>query len=402
MTSQDLNLTAPGGAAAIGAPGAPSARAARGGGYLFHPVVDFLCLGGGSLVLLPAVALLLPVQSSLPAVAATMLLLANVINHPHFAHSYQIFYRNVRRKLFTPYYPLELRLRYVAAGFVAPGLLAAFFAYSLAAGEARTMAYGANLMAFLVGWHYVKQGYGMLIVTSVLKRAFFAGREKKILLLNAYSAWITGWLLTNQAVRERDMWGLGYYSFDVPEALLYPSMWATSVTTALVLYVLVEKWRADRAGFPLNGAAAYVASIYLWFFFLYANPLLLWIIPALHSVQYLLVVWRYQINLVRGEAGAAEGDAPTGGPGLMRGRLGREGVARLALFGLLGVLLGYAGFWALPEYLGATVPYDRAAFGEHVFFFMFWIFINVHHYFLDNVIWRKENFDVGKYLFAHR
>jgi hypothetical protein len=31
---------------------------------------------------------------------------------------------------------------------------------------------------------------------------------------------------------------------------------------------------------------------------------------------------------------------------------------------------------------------------------MFWIFINVHHYFLDNVMWRRENPDTGKYLFG--
>jgi len=31
---------------------------------------------------------------------------------------------------------------------------------------------------------------------------------------------------------------------------------------------------------------------------------------------------------------------------------------------------------------------------------MFWVFINIHHYFIDNVIWRRENTDVSKYLFS--
>jgi hypothetical protein len=32
--------------------------------------------------------------------------------------------------------------------------------------------------------------------------------------------------------------------------------------------------------------------------------------------------------------------------------------------------------------------------------FLFYIFINVHHYFLDNVMWRRGNPDVQKHLFA--
>lgn len=37
-----------------------------------------------------------------------------------------------------------------------------------------------------------------------------------------------------------------------------------------------------------------------------------------------------------------------------------------------------------------------------MFLFVFWIFINVHHYFLDNVIWRAENPETRQHLFAHR
>ena len=44
------------------------------------------------------------------------------------------------------------------------------------------------------------------------------------------------------------------------------------------------------------------------------------------------------------------------------------------------------------------MPYDRGIFGSQMFLFMFAIFINVHHYFLDNVMWRRENPDIAKYL----
>ena len=48
------------------------------------------------------------------------------------------------------------------------------------------------------------------------------------------------------------------------------------------------------------------------------------------------------------------------------------------------------------------MPYDHQAFNGTLFLFMFWIFINVHHYFLDNVMWRRENPETGKYLFGRR
>ena len=39
------------------------------------------------------------------------------------------------------------------------------------------------------------------------------------------------------------------------------------------------------------------------------------------------------------------------------------------------------------------------AFG-FLFLFTVWIFINVHHYFLDSVMWRRENPDTRLYLFG--
>ena len=63
---------------------------------------------------------------------------------------------------------------------------------------------------------------------------------------------------------------------------------------------------------------------------------------------------------------------------------------------------GIHGFWGVPELLGSLVPYDQEIFGGALFFFLFWIFINVHHYFLDNVMWRRQNPETRKNLSALR
>ena len=67
---------------------------------------------------------------------------------------------------------------------------------------------------------------------------------------------------------------------------------------------------------------------------------------------------------------------------------------------ICGGLLGALGFWWAPEFLDAHSGYDRAVFGTTAFLFMGWTFINIHHYFLDNVIWRRENAETRRHLFT--
>ena len=368
-------------------------REAARDGYLFTPLIDFLCLGGGSLLLFIPL-MFLDVATFEPMVAATILFLAHFINSPHFAHSYQIFYRNFAGKAFGQTYPSHLRARYIIAGIVAPVSLIAFFAIAVASDSARILGFGLNIMLFFVGWHYVKQGYGMIIVDSVLKKNFFSHRDKTILIINAYLCWVLSWGLLNNAVAERDMFGLTAYSIPVPEFLLLLVGLATAVTSAMALTVIYRRWRTAKP-FPFNGAVAYLVTLYLWVLFpaLVAPTafvvLMVLATPAAHSLQYLIVVWRYQLNIEHDKVD----------PDHSR-RLLTNPVSRFAYFFFFGVVIAFSGFWILPTALDLFATYNRAIFGSQMFLFAFAIFINVHHYFLDNVMWRRENPDMAKYLFS--
>jgi hypothetical protein len=370
-------------------PLAPS-KAAREG-YLFSPAIDFLCLGGGSLLIFIPLMFLDTVTYE-PKVAATILFLAYFINSPHFAHSYQIFYRNFSEKAFGPTYSPRLRVRYVIAGIIVPAALIVFFATAIGSDSGRALGFGSNIMLFFVGWHYVKQGYGMIIVDSVLKKAFFAPRDKKILTLNAYLCWILSWGALNNAVAQRDMFGLASYSIPVPSILLIAVGLATAVTTLLALDVIYRSWRSDKP-FPFNGTIAYLVTLYVWVLLpALAAPaafviLMVLAIPAAHSIQYLAVVWRYQLNVEHDKSDAGRPRSLFSNP-----------VSKLAYFFVYGVVISFFGFWILPWALELFVPYNRGTFGSQMFLFMFAIFINVHHYFLDNVMWRRENPDIAKYL----
>lgn len=354
--------------------------------HLFNPFLDFALLGGGSLVAL----LLLRVWLGNGDEARTWslgvtLAIANIINHPHFAHSYQIFYSGFRAKLVSPAYSPELRTRYLHIGVTAPILILGAMAIMVWTESARALGLCANAMFFLVGWHYAKQGYGMAMVDSVLKRRFYGDGQKRWLLNNAHATWVFAWLLVNHLVAQstREYWGVEYVVIPVPIWLLIISGASCLATLTVLLYHLREQ-RA-RAGIAWNGLLAYCVSIYAWL--LIRDPLVLLWVPMFHSLQYMAVVWRFQSNRVRATQLLIAGQS-------ISARM------RLVIFAALGFILGYLGFWLLPETLNANVPYSQEVFGTALFFYLFWIFINIHHYLLDTVMWRKGNPDVARHLFG--
>jgi hypothetical protein len=304
-----------------------------------------------------------------------------------------MFYRNYREKAFGATYPAALRWRYISAGLVVPTVLIAFLAGAALSGSGRVLAYSANAMFFLVGWHYVKQGYGILIVDSVQKRLVFSDRAKLILRANGYASWMVAWLAVNHALSGRDYYiGLAYFSLPIPTWIYQLSIAVLFVTSVVTLLILLKRWRDTRGQLPWNGLVAYLTTLYLWVIFVRFNPLVLAVVPTFHSLQYLAVVWRYQLNAAdRGEAAPAPA---------MFSRVLPAHWSSFVFFIGVGVLLGYLGFQGIPRTVDALLPYDRHLLGPSLFLFSFYIFINIHHYFLDNVMWRRGNPDVQQYIFA--
>lgn len=350
--------------------------------HLNGPVWDFLLLGGGSLLALLALNVALGETAWAIAWSTGMALaIANVINNPHFMHSYQLFYRGFGAKVTT--YPKDLRLRYWLCGIVVPFGLAAFMAWAVITGHPRALGQGANLMFFLVGWHYVKQGYGIAMVDAALKQAYYSDAEKSALLRNAYAVWMLSWLMINHVLSgaENLYWGIQYLAIPIPESLAWLAGAAAIACGMEVAWRLMLRYqRGDSIAW--NGLVAYAVSSYIWL--LVFDPVLVLWIPMFHSLQYLAVVWRYERNRT---------DALYAKAILRR--------VRFAAFYALSLVLGYLAFWWLPRWLNAHVGYDHTLFGSELFLFLFWVFINVHHYFMDTVLWRKGNPDVQKYLFAH-
>ena len=227
-------------------------------------MVDFFLLGGGSIIVFAVLAATVPVETGHATLIGLSLVLAHVINHPHFAHSYQIFYCNFGAKIRGRGYSKELQIRYVAAGLVVPVILALLMVAGIANGEAHVLGLGLNVMYFFVGWHYVKQGYGMLMLDAALKKRYFDANEKSLLLANAYVTWICHWALANVVLHRSDFWNLKAYTIDIPTPLLAGAIGAAALTTTATVVALVRRVAIKKKPIPVNGVTAYVVSIYIW------------------------------------------------------------------------------------------------------------------------------------------
>jgi hypothetical protein len=369
--------------------------ATRHAGYLFHPVIDFMLAGGGSMLLALPIILLIRDEKAIEATALWWgLVLSNVLNFPHFANSYQLLYTGIGKRIFGTDSTPKVRLRYVWAGFVAPALILGFMFLAYYLGDPRLLGYSANAMAFTTGWHYVKQGYGVIAVLSAIRRIYYSEIEKRLLLLNGYVVWIYSWLELNKTLHEEKLYGVKFFTFDIPPMLLTIGAVAAALTTAAVVVAFAVRILVRKQAVSWNGVVGYVCALYLWLLAFHYDLIFAIFIPAFHSLQYLLFTWRYQLNKVSTETGETMGGPAT--------KLPRPALVRFAKFVAWGVVLGWVGFMGLPSLFHASLSPDPSLFGPSVFVFIFVMWINIHHYFIDNVIWRRDNEDVRKYLFAPR
>lgn len=347
---------------------------------------ELLLVGGGTLVLFPLAWLLRRAagrDASEAAIDFAAFHAALVINNPHFAVTYLLFYKDARRRALGDAFPPALRARYVAAGLLVPLALVGWAAQALSARSARSLGLLIELMFFLVSWHYAKQGFGILTVLSARRGFRFSGLERKAFLAHCFSAWAFAWANPSAPAREVQEKGVIYMSIPRPPALEWAAGIAFGLSTAALIAVLVKRWLSERRLPPLTPLLGFLVTIWLWTVFTSLDRLMMYVIPALHSVQYLYMVWLFTRNKAR----ASEGPPLFGKP---------AGVQVLAL-SVSAIALGWVLFRGLPDFLDSAPRLsptggDRTTdLGETPYLAALFVIVNIHHYFMDNVLWRRDN-----------
>ena len=160
-------------------------------------------------------------------------------------------------------------------------------------------------------------------------------------------------------------------------------------TACALLAVLAQKWRREGRLPLLTPLTALLCSIWSWSIYSSIDPLVVYVIPALHSVQYLYFVWLLRTNEAR------EREGPPWFETSARVRVGLLAASALGL--------GWVLFHGAPAALDDLLVPRRARFGVSAlgttpYFAALYTFVNIHHFVMDSVIWRRENPET-RYLF---
>jgi hypothetical protein len=331
-----------------------------------------LCIGGASIGVFVLYGLtdidILSAQA-----LATFSFLNVVINYPHFLASYKLLYGSGR-----------MVRRYRGAAVWVP-LLLGLYAVAAVATYSRS-GYGIRLLnlaaAALLAWHYTGQAWGMMAVFAHLRGARFADRERRLIRANLYAllAFHVAWV--GQVEFSTDPTQGLFAPIRLAVLLAYP--WISLVAAASCLLGvagLLLAWRRIGRAPSVQTLIPYLA-IHLWYVFLYRDPAALFWVQLAHALQYLIFPLRVEVNRQAQQPPAQAGTGPvllkTYGWTLLLGALAFIALPRLSSAGLASL---FGGAW----------PCAAAIFG----------FINIHHYVIDNRIWRLREREVRQALFLH-
>jgi hypothetical protein len=350
-------------------------------------VAELLLVGGGTLLLLPLCwwyRTAFGLDEGELLMGALAFHAASLINDPHFSVTYLLFYRDARARAFGEAYAPRQRLRYWFAGLLVPLVLAGWATAAVAWGSAPALGALIQVMFVLVGWHYVKQGFGVLMVLSARRGVSWTPLERRVLLAHCLAAWAYAWASPYDPGTRSVVNDVFYTTLPHPPGLELCTAVAFFGSALGATGMLVQKWRRERRRPPLLPLAGFAISVWLWTVYTQLDPLLMYWIPALHSLQYLYFVGLLRRNVALEAAG----------PPSFKGSVGRE----LALLALSAVALGWLSLRGLPGWLDAARESSRSptpghlpAIGLTPYLAAFTAVINIHHYFMDSVIWRREH-----------
>jgi hypothetical protein len=327
--------------------------------------------------------------------------LSLLINYPHFLISYKLAYR--RGPSFVRSHAWQL--------IVVPIVLlatfgVAFLAYDRPVGTlplvpALTRAAGSwagvgqvfsgprlgdllftvvfNFMMLTVGWHYTKQVFVCMMVYSHFDGYQLTQSQRDLTKRALLTIWVMNFVHMNIGGSQNVFSQFKYYSFDLPDAAGPLSELLVFGGLALVVYKVFYANYRERGALPgVNMLVPFVA-LYVWwmpqtrqyeFYFL--------LTPVFHSLQYLAFVYKMEDTRLKGVRH-------------------RELRATSLVIGL--VLAGWLAFEFVPNTLDNAVG-TFTAWRMFFFFTAAMLFINIHHYFIDNVLWLFRDPEVRAYLLS--
>lgn len=357
----------------------PKAKVAANPTLISKPIDAFM-IGGLSLLLFAFMSVMVKYESPPAAILTLVFNLSFFVNFPHFLASYQLLYVDFRSKIFR-------EPAFFWAGVAVPLFLVLLLVSAFAKKEVFLLANIAKTMYFFVGWHYVKQIFGGVIVTNALKNYFYNSIERFFLKANLFSLWAISFLVYNVGDYKYNLNGISYSSMNLPNWTFKVAYTFLILSGIGVLYTHLAKYIRE-GHWPNLTAFICFASIYAWYLPAMSHPMFFHIIPFFHCLQYLLFVYAFRRNKVASSI-----------KNLNTPESRKKWLKNLYGYLLIPVITGAIFMHFLPKYIDSLGLYNVEIFGTMAAYFSFYVFINIHHYFIDSVIWRGSNKEVREHLY---
>ncbi len=362
--------------------------------------LDFWLVGGASLVVWGVLKLLAPMQAEYWAIsrhvgnlAAFSSTAALLVNYPHFMVSYKLSYGQGRGfvarhcwqlivvplLLFTAMATSWYFMRNRDMSFIP---LAQFdWSHGQSFGR-KIMGSLVSLMYFTVGWHYAKQMFGIMMVYAKFDHYKLSNLQRNATKCGLFGVWFVNYVAFSGYGATHDYSGITYSDLAAPP-WLKDVMWGFYIASiAAFLYLVVYKKYRDDGQKPSALFMLPMVSFAIWWIpSLVQNDFYMLLVPFFHSLQYLCFV-RKSENVAFDEQMPANE---------------MSSFASFSVYALGLVFAGWLAFEMIPSFL------DNGKSGINIeglgfFFICATLFINIHHYFIDNVLWRFQTSDVAKRL----
>lgn len=368
-----------------------------------NQIKDFWLLGGLSILVWIIFLIFAPMKSSSAIVSDRFVQLAAIFswlsffcNYPHFLISYRFAYgrglkfilKNWFQLIFIPLLLISLYLicfLFFSTDISSSVYVSAFNSILLKIGltyQLGTLNLGTEILAFLVrvmyvtvGWHYSKQIFGCMMVYGKFSSYRFSIKQRLYLKLSLFS--IAFYNYFYMSIPPEGSSGTDAYFFNIPITALGFSYifidffkYAVFVSLALVIYfVFYKNYQETKKAIPFNVILPYIAFHIWWFPPIRQNDFYFLAIPFFHSLQYLPFAYRMEVR---------------------RGIKTNKESVFISLKVISLIVIGILAFESIPYFL--DTQYESLS-KINVWFFMisFAVFINIHHFFIDNTIWKFDD-----------
>lgn len=325
--------------------------------YFFSAPVDIFCIGGSSFLLF-FLFMLFYTDARTPEVISAAIMLQWVINWPHFSMSTYRLYQN---KANVRQYPLTA---YVIPFVVLGGLVLSFSYPTMVA------PYFVKLFMLWSPYHFSGQTIGITLIYAMRSGIRFSKLERRVLDFFVFGTYFVSTIRAEVSRDGYQFYGIKYPGLGVPQWLATGCEYAMWI--ALVVFVAMVVWWCykNKRVMPLVVVLP-PATQYLWFVQGIYTPSFQEFVPMFHSLQYILVAWGLQLKLKM--------DTKNIQPSR------KYAVSETTRWMVINVAGGIVLFYFLPK-LGVVFGY-----GSLFSIAVVYAAIQIHHFFVDGVIWKLKN-----------